>query len=123
MMYKIKERHPELCILRVVCDVLDLSGVIVTDCNASSDYTTFLAAPRGLTIVNKELTFSKYWTHSDPIAAYQHKSAKCAEVLVPDGLPWNFVFGIFVSCREAMEMLEGFDVNVPISINRDLFFD
>lgn len=35
MMYKRKENHMVLCILVVSTDVLDLPGVVITDCNAA----------------------------------------------------------------------------------------
>src|SRR5438552_3011035 len=35
MMFKRKERSPDLCVLRVQTEVLKLSGVVLTVCNAS----------------------------------------------------------------------------------------
>lgn len=58
MLYKRQGQHLELCVLQVSTDVLDLPGVVVTDANASSDYTRFAAAPAGLSIVDRDLTFA-----------------------------------------------------------------
>lgn len=37
MMFKRKDLHQELCVIKVIKDVLNLSEVIITDGNASSD--------------------------------------------------------------------------------------
>src|SRR5271154_4800040 len=39
MMYVRRERHHELVLLRVSCEVLDLDEAVVADGNASSNYT------------------------------------------------------------------------------------
>ena len=36
MLFKIKGKHAELCVLRITVDILDLPGVVVSDQNASS---------------------------------------------------------------------------------------
>ena len=56
MMYKYKRQtqHQGLCVLRISTNVLDLPGVVISDKNASSDYSIFKAAPGGLSIVNQE---------------------------------------------------------------------
>ncbi|MFW6180124.1 MAG: DUF4433 domain-containing protein [Spirochaetota bacterium] len=57
MMYKLQTRYKELCILRINHEVIHLPGVVITDCNASSSYVRFSAAPDGIAIVNSELFF------------------------------------------------------------------
>ena len=42
MLYKRRESHGTLCVLRVSTDVLDLPGVVLTGGNAASDYTAFM---------------------------------------------------------------------------------
>jgi hypothetical protein len=84
MLFKLSDQREQLCILSVSPNVLDVDGAVITDGNASGDYVRFAAAPGGLAIVNRELTFATYWTDTDPIQYYRKKSAKCAEVLVPD---------------------------------------
>jgi len=122
MLYVLQSRHVDLCILRVSTEVLDLPGVVITDSNASSDYARFSPAPRGLCIVDKEMTFAEYWTHPDPFEAMRRKSAKCAEVLVPDDVESRFIIGAYVSCSEAKATLETTGVDIPATINPHLFF-
>ncbi len=68
MLFKIKDTHADLCVLRIDPSLLDLPGVIVADQNASSDYVRFEPTPNGLQYVDKRLVFADYWTHpEDPI--------------------------------------------------------
>lgn len=122
MLYKRQGQHLDLCVLQVSADVLDLPGVVITDANASSAYCRFAAAPRGLRIVDKEAAFAEYWTDPNPIVQWQKKSAKCAEVLVPDKVDPGFIVGAYVSCQEAMDRLNGLGTSLGVTINGRMFF-
>ena len=122
MLYVLQSRHADLCILRVTTEALDLPGGIIADSNASSDYARFAPAPRGLSIVDKEMTFAEYWTHPDPYEGMRRKSAKCAEVLVPDRIDPGLIVGAYVSCPEAKVALEATGVDIPVTVNPYLFF-
>lgn len=122
MMYKRLDRHKELCVLRIDPRVLDLPKVVVTDENASSDYVRFAPAPAGLAIVNRRLTFARDWRHSDRIEYYRRKSAKCAEVLVPDCVHPKYLLGTHVSCEESLRVFGELGVSLEASVSPDLFF-
>ena len=122
MLYKRQGQHLDLCVLHVSTDVLDLPRVVITDANASSDYRRFAAAPRGLRIVDQEATFAEYWTDPNPIVQWQKKSAKCAEVLVPDKVEPRLILGAYVSCQEAMDKLKGLGTGIRVTINGHMFF-
>jgi len=122
MLYVLQSRHIDLCILRVSAEILDLPGVVITDSNASSEYARFAPAPRGLSIVDKEMTFAEYWTHPDMYEAMRRKSAKCAEVLIPDHVDPKFIMGAYVSCSDAKASFEATGIDIPITINSNLFF-
>ena len=122
MLYKRQAQHLDLCVLRVSTDVLDLPGAVVTDRNASSDYVRFAAAPSGLRIVDRTLTFADDWRDADPIQYYRKKSAKCAEVLVPDSVDPRFIVGAYVSCQEARTKLNRLVPDMSITINGHMFF-
>jgi len=123
MLFKLKDRHAELCVLRVSTKVLDMEGVIVTDMNAASGYARFAPALHGLDIVDKELTFAQYWTHTDKIEEYHRKAAKCAEVLVPYCVSPSFIIGAYVSGVEGEAAFGTLGVNVLVTIDPDLFFN
>ena len=122
MMYVRRSGHLTLCVIRIDPSVLDLAGVVVTDKNASSDYVSFRAAPAGLKIVDKGMTFADDWTDSDYIQYLRKKAAKCAEVLVPDAIAPNFIVGAYVSCDEARETLDALRLGIATQINAKMFF-
>lgn len=122
MMYKRKDQHSTLCVLRISPDVLDLPKVVVSDCNAASDYTRFAAAPSGLSIVDRELTFAEYWTDQNPIEKYRKAARKCAEVLVPHSVPARYIIGAYVSCANSQQTFEALQSGLDCVVNAHLFF-
>jgi len=126
MMYKRKDLHSELSILRVRKDILRLSQVVITDGNASSAYVRFYPASDGLKVINKDRVFARVWHHDDPIEKFRHASIKCAEVLVPDKIPTDFILGAYVSCEESKiklyDIIKEIEPDFLITVNQDLFF-
>ena len=126
MMYKRKAMHEELCVLRVSCDVMDESDVIITDGNASSGYTRFLTVPWGFVQLEKDLIYTKYWNHDDPIEKAKRTWAICAEVLVPDIVDPRFITEIFVSCVQTKEklasLLNQHAISITVSEKPAVFF-
>src|SRR5271154_2637508 len=57
MMYVRRDRHHELVLLRVSCDVLDLDEAVIADGNAAAGPTRFLTASDGLDAIDKDITF------------------------------------------------------------------
>lgn len=126
MMYRRRADHQTLCVLQVAIDVLDLPAVVITDRNASADYVRFDASPKGLSMVDRELTFAEIWTHSDVFEYWRRKSARCAEVLVPDRIDPRFILGAYISCSQSCSslsaILTGAKIRLPLIINGHLFF-
>lgn len=122
MMYMRRHQHLTLCVLSINPAVLDLPGVVITDGNASSDYIAFRPAPDGLKIVDKDMTFADDWTDSDKIQYLRNKTAKCAEVLVPDVVPPNYIGGAYVSCEDARQKLNTLGLGLATKINAKMFF-
>ena len=98
MMYSIKQSRgvDGICLLRVDVAVLDLPGTVITDCNAASDHARFSEPTTGLSGIDKDELFSRYWTHSDKAQESRHKSRMCAEVLVPDCVEPSKILGAYV---------------------------
>lgn len=126
MMYKRRNQHNDLCILRVATSVLDLPGTIIADRNASSDYVRFLQSPGGLTVLDSNLVFAESWTSDDPIEQMKRASIKCAEVLVPEMIATRFIFGAYVSCTASRDELNRqiakSGAQLEIVIHSHLFF-
>lgn len=122
MLFKRKEGHEQICVLRVSPKILGLPNVVITDVNAASDYVRFRPAPAGLSIVERDRTFAEYWTHDDQIEKWRHSNQKCAEVLVPDVVHASYIIGAYVSGQGGRERLQQLAANLPIAIDRHLFF-
>jgi hypothetical protein len=129
MMYKLA-RYTEgvsasdLCLLRVSDDVLDLPGVVIADRNASADLVRFAPSPAGLANVTKDSVYARYWNHDDPIQTQLHGSLVCAEVLVPDLLPPEYIVGAYASCDGSVdEILDAIDSeDFTVTIKPSMFF-
>ena len=123
MMFKRKEQHLDLCVLRVDTAVLDIEGVIITDMNASKSICRFAAAPDGIAIVNCEKVFAEDWRHMNDSVAYErHKAMKCAEALIPKQVPVVHIVGAYVSCLEVIGVVKTLAPQLPVTINGHLFF-
>lgn len=122
MLYKRKGEHLDICVLRISSDVLDLPNVVIADGNAASDFTAFGPSPAGLTKIDKDMVFAEFWTDPNQIVEWQKKSAKCAEVLVPDKIEPQYIMGAYVSCKQAEQKLLATGSQLPITIDSHLFF-
>jgi hypothetical protein len=113
--------HEDLCVLRVSQAVLDLHGALVTDKNAAADGVAFYLSLSGLAFLDYELVFATYWTDPDPIVYQTKRQARCAEVLIPDRVPSEYITGIYVSCERSAAVVDALRL-APVEINRQLFF-
>ena len=115
------EAH-RLCVLRVSPEILNVPGAVIADQNAASKYVRFLAPDR-LQYLNLEYVFARNWKHpGDQIEEWRHSSAKCAEVLIPQRIPTEFLLGAYVLNGAARRQLEGHGFELPIQIDSDIFF-
>lgn len=123
MMYRRKQLHSEICVLRVSPQVIDLPDVVISDQNASSDWARFAAAPEGLAIVQYDRTFAENWTdHADQRDVWRHKAQMCAEVLVPSVVPPDLIVGACVSCNDSRVRLTTAEFGLTIEEIPPLFF-
>jgi hypothetical protein len=124
MMYKRKENVTDLCVLCISLDVLQVAGLVLADCNASSDYVRFLPPkPAYDRFLDFDDIFALKWTHpDDPIAEMRHKSRKCAEVLVPHVVEPRFIMGARVVNEATKRRLAALGFTLGITIDPVLFF-
>ena len=122
MMFKPQEEVSDLCVLRVSTHVLQLPGAVITDCNAASDYARYLA-PSQWKLLDFDDIYAADWRHPGNSARYyQHRSRKCAEVLVPERVEPRFLIGAYVPNAEAAAALEALECDLPTTIDPVLFF-
>lgn len=116
MLFKRKDEKENLCILKIDRKILDLDGVIVSDCNAASRYAGFYSPEIGLKEIDFRLVFATDWRDENLNEYYKKKSIKCAEILVPYVIPYRFVTAVAVSSFEASQKLEkiGFDKTIVV---------
>jgi hypothetical protein len=124
MMYKRKESVADLCVLSVSLNVLKVEGVVLADCNASSNYVRFLPpTPAYERFLDFDDIFALDWRHpDDPIAEMRHKSRKCAEVLVPHVVEPRFLIGARVVNGAAKSRLAALGFGLRIDIDPVVFF-
>jgi ssDNA thymidine ADP-ribosyltransferase, DarT len=123
MMYLRAPLHEETCVLRVSTAVLDLPHVVITDQNAASPYRRFMPSPNGLAAIDRAMVFADDWRHpGNPPAYFRHRSVKCAEVLVPDVVPREYVLSAYASGPTAQNALAQDAPHLPAVINGHIFF-
>jgi hypothetical protein len=125
MMYHVVHRNPidSVCLLRVSPDVLDLPDVVIADGNAARWETRFDDVTKGLAALDFDRIHARYWTHSgDPVAEYEHKRVKQAEVLVPDVIDPTLNIGAYAPTAGAAAAVRA-AARVPVVTTRYTFFD
>lgn len=122
MMYLRRGKHNQLYVLRINPSVMDLPGVVVTDGNASSDWTYFGSKIGGLRKLDESRVFAESWTDDNVARYWEKKRQICAEVLVPGKVSIEFIMGAYVSGESGLEKLKAVGFQLPIEINEHLFF-
>lgn len=111
-----RNQNNDICILKIGCGILDKSGVVVSDRNASSDYASFYPPAIGMKEIDFDLVYARYWTDENYYVQMEKKSIKCAEVLVPYVIPYEYIMCAAVIDKNAAHKLEyvGFDKTIEI---------
>lgn len=122
MMYKRKDCAESLCVLVISPIVLNFEGCILSDQNAARDLVKFYTPYDGLNNIDFNLVFAQYWTDPDPYRAQFKKAIKCAEILIPNCVPYEYILGAFVLNKDIKEKLISMGFDKKISVNPSLFF-
>jgi hypothetical protein len=124
MMYVRKDQHETTCVLLIDPTVLDLPGTVVADGNAGSrgGYTLFSPSPAGLAGLDRDLVRAEYWTDPEYFAYCERKRKRCAEILVPDRVPPEYIVGVRVSCAASQSAVGAIAPGLPCHIDPHLFF-
>ena len=122
MLSKRRDKNNEICILRVNPEILNIPGVIIADCNAASAYAKFLTVEEGISSLDKEQVYAKYWNHEDLFEKWARGSKKCAEVLIPDLVPSEYINGIYVIHQDVQKEILLLRISLPVTIDSGIFF-
>ena len=122
MLSRNRSQNEDICILKFDRVVLDFEGVILSDRNASSDYAAFYGALVGLENIDFDLVYARYWTDDEYYEQCRKKSIKCAEVLVPYYIPFDYVVCAAVVNEDAENRLKATGFNREIIVEPRVFF-
>lgn len=123
MLFKRKDENENICILKFDRVILDFEGAIVSDRNASSKYASFYQPEIGLKEIDFKLVFAPNWQDENKFAYFKKKSIKCAEVLIPYAIPFDYVVSAAVYNNVAKQNLENTGFNKTVFIEPRLFFE
>ena len=122
MMYKRQNQAEDMCVLAISSKVLDLSDCIVSDRNAASDYARFYEPADAMENLDFEKIYAKNWNHIDQIEKISHKSIKCAEILIPNKVPYSYIIFGYVMNQEAKERMLRLGFDKEIKVEPIVFF-
>ncbi|OGX44085.1 MAG: hypothetical protein A3G38_01460 [Omnitrophica WOR_2 bacterium RIFCSPLOWO2_12_FULL_51_8] len=126
MMFKRKDMHVDMCVLGIASDLFNDRDTIVTDGNASSDYTIFYPVSSGVQRLNKNLVFARSWYDDDYFAMLRKKRAICSEILVLNNIPVNNIKQVYVSCEDSVgkikDILQNRSLSLPVMVDGKIFF-
>lgn len=126
MMFRRVREGLSLCVVEIRPDIMRTPGTIITDRNAAKNLVRFAPFPEGLAMLDETLVYARYWTHDDPIEQERRKAIKCAEVLVPDRVPAEFVSRVLVPTEMArlrvVAQLVDTAPHLQVEVDGDVFF-
>jgi hypothetical protein len=123
MMYRRINERSDLCVLKISKSVDEIENVVFSDQNISSDYVRFYSPEEGYERLNFDLIYAADWRHpNDPVMYFKHRSIKCAEVLIPNLLPPQYIKSIYTSDENMRQYIKSICPPIDIVINPYLFF-
>lgn len=122
MMYKRKDIAETLCVLAISPTVLDIEGTVITDGNAASPYSRFYRPAEGLQALDFVSIYAAWWTDEDDYVQANKKRMKCAEILIPNAIPYNYIIGAYTVNESAKEQLQMQGFQKPIYNVPKIFF-
>lgn len=121
MLSYLRAQNEELCILALYASVLDIPDCIISDRNAAVEFAMFYPAGEGIGELDFEKILAQFWLHpDDKLEERNHKAIKCAEILVPDHIPYGYVSAACVVSETAKEELihKGFDKEIVVAAEK-----
>ena len=122
MLSRLRSSNDRLAVLRVDPMIMDKPGTVICDRNASADWARFFTVEKGLEALDSGIVFARYWTHQNQYEEWEHKSRKCAEVLVPGGVDPVYILGAYVANRVALAKVNSLGIRLQVAINAAMFF-
>lgn len=123
MLSKLRDLNESICILAIKPEIMNTSGTIVTDRNAASNIVQFVDTVEMTKVLNFDKIYMKYWTNDEnPYVVNENKQIKCAEVLIPDCVPFDFIIGAITYNNPVKDKLLELGFNKTIQVDDKRFF-
>jgi len=116
MLYRRQDEAMHICVLAIDISVLEINGCIMTDGNAAAELTKFFSPEDGIQNIPFDIVFERDWNKEDYYEKLHHKRQKCAEILIPNFIPYDYVKGAYVlneDVKKSMVQL-GFDKKIVV---------
>lgn len=122
MLYRRQDQADSLCILALSAEVLNIEDCVVSDRNAATHLVRFYSAEEGIRKLDFDKIYAQSWIHADTFEQSNRKAIKCAEVLVPYQVPYEYIVGACVVSEEAANILTAYGFDRQISIKPSVFY-
>ena len=122
MMYKRRNEAETFCVLAIDASVLYFDGCVLSDRNAAAEWVRFFTPEDGLKEINFDAVFADDWTDPNPYNQMSKKAIKCAEILIPDKVPYDYIRGAYVFDKRAENEMISLGFNKKIIIDSKVFY-
>lgn len=129
-MYSLTRERRDVAVLKVSSTLLDrIAGLVIADGNLAAPHSQTFLGVANLGKVDKLAVQARSWVRPtgikrlDAMSTAERKRRLCAEVLVPERVPPEFIEGVYASNNMMAAAAELLYPVVPTSLRPDLFFD
>lgn len=123
MMSVLRDDNPDLVVLRISPEVLDLPGAVIADGNAARPETRFFPSPAGLANLDADFVFAEWWTDPDYFVKYEKKRRRMAELLVPERIPPDYLVGCYAYNKDRAQVcMNGAPSHWEVEVRRHAYF-
>ena len=122
MLFRRKDQADVLCILALSATVLNIDDCVVSDRNAAASLVRFFSAEVGIRKLDFNKIYAQYWTEGDFFERRDRKAIKCAEILIPHHIPYEYVVGACVVSSAAEETLKNSGFDRKIIVKPSIFY-
>lgn len=123
MLYSRKDVADNLCVLAVSSLILNDPRCIVSDRNAATALAKFYPAVDGVQQINFKKVLEQYWVHDDQFEYANHKAIKCAEILIPYSVSYEYVVEACVVNQKAKSTLLNAGFDKKITVKPSVFYE
>ena len=124
MLYRLcnSGQRDDLCLLTIRLSVLDLANVVVTDQNAVRSLCAFYSPAEGLHHLQFPLILAEFWKDKDEVIMDRNKGLQCAEVLIPERVPYSYISGAITASEQTKYILQDSGFSETIIVDGWMFF-